>query len=167
MEHVLDRLCDVLTDELERQQLVLAVLEGQRKAALDQDIAYLDAKTEALENLIREEQAAEPIRHDLMKRVVEQLQIPPSRQSLSELIRVAPEPYASRLREFQTEFRNTLFATRDLVRNNSVVLNRSLHSIQSFLASVSGFETSSGQYASDGRAYTATSLQPALLNQRG
>jgi hypothetical protein len=167
MAEVLERLCDVLVEELERQQLLLSLLESQRKAALSHDVALLDAKTQALENLLGDAKMFEGSRHKVVRQVVEMYALPPAQQTLSDLIRALPDPYSSRLRHFQIDFRSTLYAIRDLVRNNSLILNKSLRSVESFLAGLNRLEPSASHYSAAGKAHAQYALQPALLNQRG
>ena len=73
MEKVLDELCEVLQDELERQENVLAVCRAQGQAARARDVAYLEAKAAALCSLIRETVNAEQERLRLVRAVVERL----------------------------------------------------------------------------------------------
>ena len=167
MAEALDRLCDVLVEELERQQLLVSLLESQRKAALAHDVALLDAKTLALENLIGDAKASEAVRHTVMRQVVEMYGLPPAQQTLSGLIHALPDPYSSRLRHIQIDFRSTLYAIRDLVRNNGLFLNKSLRSVEHFLAGLYRLEPSPPHYSSAGKAHAPYVYQPALLNQRG
>jgi len=165
---MLDGLCDYFDDELERQQNVLVVCRAIGQAARSQDLEYLEAKTEALQVLLRQAMAAEQTRLALVGDVVGWYQLPAERQTLSGLIEEVPMPWQQRMREFQVLMRATLESTRRLVRENNLVLRRSLGVVSHTLAAMALCQPAShGQY--DGQGGDATRLRdtPTLVDQRG
>lgn len=168
MNELLATLCDLLDEELERQENILAVCRAQGKAAQGRNVADLESKTAALNALISEAGAVERTRSKLMLQTVEAFGLPPERQTLTHLIEVAPEPWKSRLKHFQERLRSTLHQTSRVVRGNSLLFRRSLNAIgkafrmlrQCFPAAPSSYDVRGGEIA--GRQ-----LGPAVIDQRG
>lgn len=123
---VLERLCAHCDDEAERQETMLDVCRAQLAAARSHDLEQLEAKTAALFLLIKEEAAAEKGRLEILRTLVDRLGLPIQNQTLSFLISVVSEPWASRLAEFQTRFRATLDETQKTVRENNRIIRKSL-----------------------------------------
>jgi hypothetical protein len=122
----LEALSDLFDEELERQENALSICVSQGQAARAHDIEYLEARTEALSLLIQEAADAEKTRIELVRRIVAHYDLPPERQTLSELIRIAPDPWASRFRDFQARIASVLLNTRSVVRENNRLMRRSL-----------------------------------------
>ena len=168
MEDVLEHLCGLFDEELERQQNVLAVCRAQHEAILSRDRERLEAKTLALQFLVRDAAEAEPVRHEAQREVVAHYGLPVERQSLTELIQVVPEPWRSRMAGFQTSLRATVAETHAMTRENTRALKRSRSIVQGCL-SVLGvcLERSAGDYNARGREPFEPGLSPALVDQRG
>lgn len=163
----LEALCDHFDDELERQQNVLVVCRAIGQGARSQDLEYLEAKTEALQLLLREAMEAEQVRLELVAEVVAHYQLPEGEQTLSGLIAHVPMPWEQRMREFQVLMRATLESTRRLVRDNNHVLRRSMGVVAQTLAAMSMCQPDVGQYDQQGGNTHRIRSAPALIDQRG
>jgi len=164
----LEMLCGVLDDELERQETVLAVTEAQQNAILANDAANVEARTAALEILIRETVQAEAERHCVLRKVVEHFDLPPERHTMTDLIAVAPEPWRSRLSEYQTRIRDTVNRTRAYVRTNRRVLRQSIRVVDQCLSAIQRCEeTTAARYGADGMEPARKQRTPSLLDQKG
>ncbi|MCF6286673.1 MAG: flagellar protein FlgN [Candidatus Hydrogenedentes bacterium] len=165
---ILDALCDYFDDELERQQNVLVVCRAIGRAARAQDTEYLEAKTEALQLLLREAVAAEKVRLELVGDVVDWYQLPEDEQTLSGLITQVPMPWEQRMREFQVLMRATLESTRRLVRENNQVMKRSMSVLNRTLSAMALCQPEShGNYNEQGGDISRMKSTPTLIDQRG
>lgn len=168
IEETLDTLCGLFQDELERQELVLAVLRSQQEAALAQDAPAVESKTAALQALIEESVHAEGQRHPVLRRVVEHYALPVERQTLSELIRVTPEPWRSRITDFQTRIRATVAKTQALVRENGGVFRRSLKIVDECLDILDcAAKTDAARYDAHGIRRGRVERGPIAIDARG
>lgn len=167
MRNVLDRLCDLLDEELERQELVLAVTRSQEEAIMARDIGCIQQKTAALEGLIRDAAQAEKDRKALMETVAQEYGLAPEKQSMSGLISVAPGPWADRLRHFQKELRGVLEQTRRAVHANRRTLRQSQRIVQQCIRSLQPGTSPPGDYTATGADSPLANRQPALIDQRG
>lgn len=123
---ILERLCAHCDDEAERQETMLDVCRAQLAAARSHDIEQLEAKTAALFLLIKEEAEAEKGRLEILRSLVDRLGLPVQKQTLSFLISAVPEPWASRLAEFQTRFRTAISETQGTARESNRIIRKSL-----------------------------------------
>lgn len=168
IEQTLDALCDVFDEEAERQETLLRLTRAQAEAARKRDVPALEAHTEAIGVIIAEVVGAEKRRHELVRAVVAYYRLPEEAQTLTGLIGVAPEPWSTRMAEFQEQMRTTIAATRDIVRGNRVVLRRGARAVG---RAVAGF---CAQPAEDAAAYDdhgedrgLALLRPAVLDEQG
>lgn len=136
MEQLWSAVCECLDEEVERQHTVKAVCEAQREAVKARSVEHLQARTEALEVLIHEANVAERARLRALRSLVDYLELPVERQTLSELIRIAPEPFARRLRELQQELQTVLSVIRDIIadtqerlRHGTAILDRTIRTL--------------------------------------
>ena len=168
MTSTLSALCDFFDDELERQENVLAVCIAQGQAARAHDLDALEAKTAALNLLLSEFVEAERERLRLVQQIVEEYELPERRQTLSDVIALAPEPWKSRMQDFQERMQKTLRETRSEVLSNDRIMRGSLTIVDEALASlVSCVPESLGNYDARGAEAQQHRLDPAMIDQRG
>lgn len=167
LEEVLNRLSAHFDELLERQENMLRVSRSQGEAVLAQDRETLEARTAALLVLIQENGQAEKERFELLKPVVEHFDLPLSRQTMSGLIQVLPEPWHSRFAGYQQRLRQVLQETRDQIRSNHLHLRRSMRVVGdavNLLADV--LPQSTAAYSSQGDTPGKTT-PPAFLDKKG
>lgn len=168
MEELLDTLCEILGDELERQENVLAQCQGQRDAVRDRDVTRVADRATALQALLRQTADAESRRHEILRRLVEALGLPAEHCSLTRLVEAAPEPWKGRLRHLQGRLRETMAQSRVLARENAVLLRRSVRIVGQCLQHFQPDAPSgTGHYTSSGDQTPIVRQPAALLNQRG
>ena len=139
-----------------------------KEAIQQRNMEHLQDKTAALEILIREAKEAEAERMCVLRQVVEHLELPPERQTMTELIGVAPEPWSSRLRDFQQRIRETVNETHALVRGNRRVLRHSLRVVDQCVNALQHCsEANAGDYTASGDENRPRQGAPALLDQKG
>ena len=165
MEDAFERLCEVLDAELERQELVLAVLRAQRNAMLARDVEYLEAKTEALGALVRDVHRAQEARLAVLGDVVAAMGLPVERQTMTGLIAAAQEPWKSRLRELQKQLRAAVRESSGLVRSNAVLLRRSMQVVNKCLDTLQQCEAAAEYDARGGEPERPR--EAALIDQKG
>jgi flagellar FlgN protein len=168
METILDELCGVLEDELERQENVLAVCRAQGEAAKARDVEYMEAKAAALCVLIRETVNAEQKRLRLVRLVVDEYDLPEEEQTMSGLVATVPEPWKSRMGDTQARIQKILSEVRDVVQENNRVIRRCLNIVNGSLEELGQrVPGDSGNYDALGGERQSSSAGSALLDQRG
>ncbi|MBI5094104.1 MAG: hypothetical protein HZB26_16885 [Candidatus Hydrogenedentes bacterium] len=168
MNNVLEQLCDTLEEELERQENVLAVCYAQNQAVRAHHLDSLNAKTLALELLIRDAVRAQGARTALFRRVVEEYNVPAARQTMSGLIAIVPEPWSTRLGAFQNRMRAVLAEIRTALHDNAISLRSSGRALDDLLERFDGAQASrAGSYTAQGLGPVRSGREPAILNQIG
>lgn len=167
-DQLFDSLCALFDDELERQENVLAVCRAQGDAARIHDIPTVEARTQALVHLVEDAFEAEKMRVDLLSRVVEYFELPIKKQTLSELIELATEPWRNRLKDFQTRIKTTLAETQKVVIENADYMRRSLKVVdESLREAVDGIPVLPEAYEVDGKSQRTVGRRAALIDTRG
>lgn len=169
MEMLMNSLCDLLDDEVERQENVLAVCNAQREAVFARDLDALAARTSALEALIRESIQAQTKRIETLRPIVDHFGLEPERQTMTHLIEVSPEPWKSRLQDLQHRLRKTVERIRVAVRVNAKATRRS-KKVTDDLIRVLRQEHQhhqSGYSDSGAEETTQAGSRPVLMDQRG
>ncbi len=168
MEQVLKQLCELFDDELERQENVLEICIAQGKAARAHDLEYLEAKTVALNALIREAVYAERERLTLVRCLVDAFRLPAGRQTLSDLIAVVQEPWKTRLSEFQVRMRHVLSETQNVVQDNAQVIRRSLGVVNEAMKTLlECIPSEPVSYDEKGGGMGCAAANPAMIDTRG
>jgi hypothetical protein len=160
------QLCACLEDELERQQTVMAVCQAQREAVRARDLPRLEAKTDALDALIHEATVAEKTRIGLLRSLTNFFELPAERQTLSELVRLAPEPWGRRLAELQKhlqallpQIRGILNDTQERLSLGQSALDRTLYTLLP--------NDAPPPYGGRGTERAARTTTPVLIDSRG
>jgi len=168
IEKTLATLCESLEAELERQENLLAVCRALSGVVCTHDIVGLEAKTAAIEVLIRDAIRAEPERRRLLKELVELLGLPLERQTLTDLIKTVAEPWASRMSDFQRRIRDVMTQNASVVHQNGSLIRRSLRVI---MGALNAIQVTAGngaeQYDLCGMTPSSTDRPPALIDQKG
>lgn len=168
MDQLLNTLCNLLDDEVERQENVLAVCNAQRDAVLARDLDSLAARTSALELLIRESITAQAKRHDTLRPIVDRFGLEPGRQTMTHLIEAAPEPWKTRLHGLQKRMRETVEKTRVAVRANAKVTRRSKRMTDGLIRALrQEHQRYQDEYTALGAEKSSRSGNPVLMDQRG
>ncbi|HQE83314.1 MAG TPA: flagellar export chaperone FlgN [Candidatus Hydrogenedentes bacterium] len=169
VDNLLDRLCDILDAELVRQETILAICRKKRDALRVADIQALEARTAALEAVLRESFEAEAERHHLLHALTLQMGLPQDAVTLTRLVEAVPEPWKSRLKHFQRQLKKTLETTQSVTRGYVRELRHRLQVCGQNFARL-GFDSKegkSGLYDSQGWRPETPGISPALVNQRG
>ena len=167
-DDLLEALCQLFDEELERQENVLGICKDQGDAARQHDTQRLQARTQALVTLVEDALEAERERVALLRRVVDHFSLPVKKQTLSDLIEIAAEPWRKRLKEFQSRIQKTLTQTRSAVMENADHIRRSLRIVDDSLKTVLGPAVAlPGAYEGDGKAPGMLQHEPALIDTRG
>ena len=167
MHDPLDTLCKVFEEELERQENVLRLCALQEQAVLARDTVALNARTEALNLLLRETALAEPARIEAAQAAIDALQLPEDAHTLTGLIAAAPAPVRGRLARLQADLQRVITEASLIVRRNNRVLRRLLSKTNNTIAVLSGVPEAAGGYTTAGRREAASLSHVALINQAG
>lgn len=168
LDDLLENLCEVLEDDFDRQEDLLALCKAQGRAALEHDVELLEARTEAINALIADTARSESKRVALAAELVKRFQLPLEQQTLSGLIAAAHAPWRERLQEFQLRMRAVLAETREVVRANSTIIRRSARVVNEALDVLAVCAPApKGEYDARGGERGAAVGAPAFLDQRG
>ena len=167
MSSLFERLCEMMDDEVERQENVLAVCQAQSEAMKSNDLEFLEAKTASLVALIQEAAHATRERAVAIEAIAAEQGLNRERLFFSNVAAAAPELLRGRLTDSHRRLRTVLKETRPVALSNASSLRHALRAMKASLAVL-------GPEAPSGSAYDATGMhQPAkpglvnVLNQRG
>lgn len=168
MSHEIEKLCDMLDDEIERQQNVSAVCEAQHKALCARDVEAIDARNNALELLALESGLEESERSALVAAISRRLDLVPERTRLSDLVSHAPDPWKSRLGERRSILCDLVLSNQRLVRRNQLIATKSKSIAEEWRDTLFGHLGEAGP-AYCGQGHTSKRVQggPAMIDQRG
>lgn len=166
MNDLFEKLCGELDDEIERQETVLAVCRAQIAAIGTRDLNALEARTAALDILVREAAHAQATRAGVIAKVAVQLDLPPDKRTLGALAIAVPAPWNARLRDIQKRLHHATGETRRVVRLNARTIRRSLDFNQRLLACMATGPNRQPAYGDRGTAPGIAS-EPAMIDQRG
>jgi len=113
-----------IEEEIKRQEEVLAATRAQGVAARNRDMKALEKETAVLMSLAQEAAHADAARMRLVRQILGVSAH--TGATLSDVIALAPEPLASRLREMRTRLQTLLHAIREETRANTAVMRLSL-----------------------------------------
>jgi hypothetical protein len=168
IDQALERLCEIVEDEAERQENVLAVCRAQHAAVLSNDAQELEARTAALAALIRDAAEAEGERLQVVGEVVEHYQLPAERQTMTQLVRMAPVPWRNRLREAQRRLQIAMRTSRGLTRSTGRALRWSAQAVERCIGGLKDAQgVSSQSYSAGGEVQTPAYSRPAFVDQKG
>ena len=169
MERLYKALGNVLEDEIERQENILAVCRAQGDAALARDTEALENHTTALMGLLQDAMRAEGLRRELSARLAEAQGRPNApAMTLRDLAASAPPPWNDRFNFFRLRLREIMAETRSMVIDNAVLIRTALRIAGKSL------QVLEPEFAGMGPAYSAAGPEPVgaggtakYLDQRG
>ena len=168
MDKLLEMLCGLLDEELERQETVVAVARAQGVAARAYDVDALQAKNAALETLALQAEAAVGGREAVVAQVATGYGLGKQEQTLSAIIEHVESPWSERLVYFQERLGATLRESRSLVESNMAFMQRSSSKIGSSLSMlVPAADPNGDRYDAGGRELAMAGGEPAFLDQKG
>lgn len=163
----LERCCAVLEAEIERQEHVLDICREQGRAARARDIDALESATRDLARAVNSVMHAEAERIAVIADSARGLGIVPHDLRLSRLVRLAPQPFRSRLIGIQRRLRTVVSVTRHVVEANGRLFFESVRTADSLMAQLLGEAPRPDTYSRDGRNPNAPPRANALLNLAG
>ena len=168
MSHEIQKLCDMLDDEIERQHNVNAVCEAQHKALCARDVEAIDARNNALELLARESGLDEAERNELVEAISRRLDLAPERARLSDLVSHAPDPWKERLGERRTTLCDLVRSNQRLVRRNQLIASKSKSIAEAWRDTLFSHLGEAGPaYCGHGHSSKRIQGGPAMIDQRG
>ena len=168
MDKLLEMLCSLLDEELERQETVVAVARAQGVAARAYDVNALLTKNAALETLAMQAEAAVGGREAVVAGIASGYGLSAEEQTLSALIEHVGSPWSERLRYFQDRLGATLRESRLLVETNMAFMQRSSSKIDRSLSMlIPAADLNGDRYNAEGRELATVGTEPALLDRKG
>jgi hypothetical protein len=164
----LERLCDVLDAEIERQQTVQAVCAAHHDALCARDVAAIGARNEALDLLAHESETTAPDRDRALAAALTTFGLKPGRDRLRHLAKHVPAPWDARLEERRDALRSVVELNQRLVRRNAIIAEKSKSIAEAWRETLFNQLTPNGSaYSGNGGARTGSRGTPAMIDQRG
>ena len=158
-------LCDLMSEELDRQELALRVCEAQNRALSARDVRALEQHTATLALLATEGTAINRKRASLVAEMTAaegwEPQLP-----LRELAERSPEPWRCRLLWYRDRLRRTAGLLHYAMRGNSLVLRGAMRATEGTLRDI-GLIVDAAGYTETGDECMAQCAAVGLLDQRG
>ena len=164
-ETTLAALCDLLEDEIERQQNALEIRLTMAQAIRTRDVAALDAMTRALTLIVRESAEAEKTRLKLAAPLVDK-----DAPVLSDIMAVASFPWKLRLYEYQQRLEQLFNEIMIVSKENEALLARAIGIVSDALSSLAHCQGGlfPGNYTADGRNGAQGSVaNPVIMDNKG
>ena len=157
-------LVDVINDEIRLFSDLLALLQEEQRAVVENDIPALEANVMAQAQTARETHLLEARRAQVVQQLSQRLDNTPEDVSLSRLIELLDGEGGEEL----ARMRGTLLELSDKVRhvsaNNAFLIRQSMRYTERCLDILTGHSPAKGMYGQFGRARRGAS-QRSLLNQ--
>lgn len=171
MSSKFQRLCDLIEDEVERQENVLAVCQAQTEAVKTNDLEFLESKTAALVVLIQEAAQAARERVALVESIAkEDLQAGAEdlkRLRFADIVAAAPNRLRARLSDGHDRLRAALATTRPVAAANAVSLRTALRTMNASFAALSPPKPTGAAYDARGMGPVEHPGAVKLVDQRG
>lgn len=168
LDGLYERLCENFRSELARQRSVLEACREQSAAAVKHDIPALERATGNLVGLMEGALTSESERIAALRALVDAIDLPEDKQTLTDLIGVSPEPWRSLMGQFQVDLRTTLEATQASVRSSASYFRHAGRVLDGYVDSLVGpAEGTVVAYGQDGNTGGDGHRPPALINTAG
>lgn len=168
MSNEMKILCDLLDDEIERQQNVGSVCVAHHEALCARDIDAIDARNAALELLARDSALEAGARQAVVAKISNGFGLAPERTRLRDLAAHAPEPWKTRLTERRVALRDVVESNQRLVRRNEMIVKKSRTIADAWRETLFEHIGESGPaYRDDGHTPPSVQGGPAMIDQRG
>jgi hypothetical protein len=173
MHTAFESLFSLLEEEIARQEKVFAATRVQGEAARARDVKALEEQTALLMALAQEAAHAEAARKRALRQILGVGADPGA--ALSDVIALAPEPCASRLRDLRKRLRLLLNGIREETRANIAWIRMSLKVVGRVLSAAEPYlQAWPGGYAANGAIVAvagqepaSSAMRPALIDQKG
>lgn len=126
LDFLINELIHVLERENEIYWSMLAVIEKERKAAVQSDLIVLNITAEDKESIIIKLGIVEEQRIWLVKEIADALGYPPRGITITMISQVVGEPFAGRLRRAGNDLSTVLSTVRDANHQNKQLFEHSL-----------------------------------------
>ena len=126
MDLLINELLRVIERESEIYRSMLAVIEKERKAAVQSDLNVLNIAAEEKEDILVKLGIVEEQRTRLVKEMAEALGYPPREITLTMISQVVGEPFAGRLRRAGNDLSTVLNSVRDANHSNKQLFEHSI-----------------------------------------
>ncbi len=167
VENAFSQLCDLLTDEAERQETILSLLRAQGEAVRARDAVAVEDRTRAIELAARETAAGETLRQRALDRLFDYYELSGDQQTMSALVTLAPPRWRDRLKHVQQRIRTALEDSRREVRINARLIRQAQRTVDACLELIAAAETPARGYAATGAAAARGEAIPALIDTKG
>lgn len=168
MSNEMKNLCEMLDDEIERQQNVESVCVAQHEALCARDVDAIEARNSALALLARDSDSDAGAREETVAKLSTTLGLTPDRTRLRDLVAHAPEPWKTRLSERRIALNNVVQSNQRLVRRNQLIATKSKKIADSWRETLFANLGEAGPaYRDDGNTPPSIQGGPAMIDQRG
>lgn len=156
VDFLINELLRVIERESEIYRSMLAVIEKERKAAVQSDLDALNSAAKEKENILVKLGIVEEQRIQLVKEMAEALGCLPGEITITTISQVVGEPFAGRLRIAGNDLSTVLNSVRDANHSNKQLFEHSIELLKGSFNLLSGLTRSDTVYYRTGniqRAY--------------
>ncbi len=157
MESLLDKLIIVLDEETGLYRSLHHVVEKEKIAVMSADADALISSNEEKEILLRRARLLERQRGQIMIRLAGKLKRPARELTLNHLTRLAPDPWASRLKAIGVDLRILVRRIKKIDSGNRSLVRFSLEFVRSSLTLLNNLMSGSSRYCRTGKMYSGQS----------
>ena len=131
---LLDAFIGVLENEIDLYQSLLLILQQEKEAVVFSKLRELNESSKEKENHVLKIRILEEQRIKFLEKIAESLEYPSSQLTLSNLIQIIDEPYATRLRNIHNVTAALLQAIQEVNNSNKALVLHSLDLVRGSLA---------------------------------
>lgn len=153
MESLLDKLIILLDNETALYRSLHHVIEKEKIAVMGADADALITLNEEKEILLRRARLLERQRCEVIARLAGEMNRPVREVTLNHLTRLAPEPWASRLKTIGADLRSLVSRVRQLNNGNRNLIRLSLEFVRSSLTLLNNMMSGASRYCRTGKMY--------------
>jgi flagellar biosynthesis/type III secretory pathway chaperone len=158
-------LIELLDKEMATFRLMLAALEAEQKALIDNDVTGLGETVETQKALVQRAATQEQARVKIIQQMAPMLQEDPKTLTLRRLIELADASFAERLSAQREELLNYQDRLRQTNRQNSVLIKQSMKYVDKSLLILTGGSPMGNRYGKSGKADASQASLQGVVNQ--
>jgi flagellar biosynthesis/type III secretory pathway chaperone len=158
-------LTELLDKELATFRLMLAALDSEQRALIDNDIQGLDEAVATQKALVQRASTQELARVKIIRQMAPMMHEDPKTLTLRRLIDLAEESFAGRLTAQREELVILQDQLRKNNRQNAVLIKQSMKYVDKTLLILMGGSSNGSRYVRTGKADTSKSNLKGVVNQ--
>ena len=165
MHDHIEYLIDLLEKETATFRLLLASLEAEQKALVENDTQGLEEAVETQKALTQRAATQEHDRVNIVRQIAALMDEDPQSLSVVRLIDLLDDPFSERLRTLRETLLDLQGDLRLINRQNSLLLKQSMKYVDKTLEALTGASATGNLYERTGKADAPASSMQGVVNQ--